>query len=172
MEFKFGSWNLNNRRPTRAHINFLGDQNLNLLAAQEVSEEFHAELSKSKLFDWSVSSQFLRPPRLRDSKTWRRDNSIFGCAPFSLQSSNLITQLPFPETALVSETMSNCARHLTVCSFHIPPGASWEKIKTKTGDAIAEWLAAQQGSLIFGIDANGPRIDHPIPEPSHLYQSS
>ncbi len=58
------------------------------------------------------------------------------------------------------ETTSASGR-LTVCSFHIPPGASWGKIKAETQHAIADWLAAKKGSLIFGIDANSPKVDHP-----------
>jgi hypothetical protein len=50
---------------------------------------------------------------------------------------------------------------MMVCSFHIPPGSSWgSKLKGETQEKIAEWLARQSGSLIFGIDANSPKTDH------------
>jgi len=37
----------------------------------------------------------------------------------------------------------------------------WGKIKLQTLKAIAEWLAKQLGTTIFGIDANCPKSDHP-----------
>jgi Phage integrase family len=52
---------------------------------------------------------------------------------------------------------------LTLCSFHIPPGATWGRIKPQTMKAIAEWLRSQPGSLVVGMDANSPKTDHPDP---------
>jgi hypothetical protein len=50
---------------------------------------------------------------------------------------------------------------VTVCSFHIPPGATWKMIKPQTMKAIAEWLALQSGTVVVGMDANSPKTDHP-----------
>jgi hypothetical protein len=50
---------------------------------------------------------------------------------------------------------------ITFCSFHTPPGATWGRIKPRTLKAIAEWLPAQQGPIVVGIDANTPKTDHP-----------
>jgi hypothetical protein len=51
---------------------------------------------------------------------------------------------------------------MRICSFHTPPGANWGEIKPQTLRAIAEWLAKQRGHIIFGIDANTPKTDHPV----------
>jgi hypothetical protein len=86
--------------------------------------------------------------------------SIFGRAPFDLESAEVLTKLQFPERTLVVRTRS-AAGKATICSFHIPPGASWGIVKPQTEKAIAEWLSAQGGNVIFGIDANTPKTDHP-----------
>src|SRR5215472_17378306 len=54
---------------------------------------------------------------------------------------------------------------LTVCSFHTPPGASWGEVKPSTLTTIAQRLQRQPPPLIFGIDANCLKTDHPD-EPS------
>jgi hypothetical protein len=152
-----------------AYIDFLRSHDIDLLAAQEVSASFHEELSKSNLFEWSVSSLTLRPLRSNEPSARRCGVSIFGRTPFRFTSPHVFSELRFWERALMLEAIFSGA-HLTVCSFHIPPGASWGKEKTKAGDAIADWVSTQQGNLIFGIDANSPRIDHPDPKLSELWR--
>jgi hypothetical protein len=83
--------------------------------------------------------------------------------PFRLDSCQVLQKLHFPERALVAHALCE-STPLTVCSFHIPPGATWGVIKPQTMKAIAEWLGLQPGSLIVGMDANSPKTDHPDPQ--------
>ena len=48
-----------------------------------------------------------------------------------------------------------------MCSFHIPPGSVWGRIKPRTMEEIGRWLAHVDGSILVGIDANAPKVDHP-----------
>jgi hypothetical protein len=80
-----------------------------------------------------------------------------------LLSAELLSQMAFPERALVVRSVADFGK-MTVCSFHIPPGASWGEIKPQTLKAIAEWLTMKSGTIIFGIDANCPKTDHPDPQ--------
>ena len=161
-KFTFGSWNLNNRSLQSGHVELLRTVDCDLLALQEASEGFHSELSKLNLFDWSVSSLTIRPPGVAEGRARRHGCSIFGRRPFQLDSSSVLTKLHLPERALVAHAHSD-STPLTVCSFHIPPGATWGVIKPLTMKAIAEWLALQPGSLVVGMDANSPKTDHPDP---------
>ena len=77
-----------------------------------------------------------------------------------LQSISLVPRLAFPERTLVASLELN-GKLITACSFHTPPGVSWGEVKPRTLKAIARWLARQTGPLIFGIDANCPKTDHP-----------
>jgi hypothetical protein len=65
MTFRFGSWNVNNRRLALAHANVLRSVDCDVLA-QEVSAHFHADLQALGLFAWSVSSLvFAHQERMR-----------------------------------------------------------------------------------------------------------
>lgn len=162
MKFTFGSWNLNKRSLLRGHIELLRTVDCDLLAVQEATERFHSELSQVNLFDWSVSSLTLRPPGVDEGRARRHGCTIFGRRPFRVDSCKVLTELHFPERALVAHALSDSAS-VTVCSFHIPPGATWGTIKPQTMKAIAEWLGSQSGSLVVGMDANSPKTDHPDP---------
>jgi endonuclease/exonuclease/phosphatase family metal-dependent hydrolase len=158
--FKFGSWNVNGRRLKAGHIELLRKTDCDLLALQEATRDFHEELSKSQLFEWSVSSLSLPSSNPGEGQARRLGCSIFGRSPMHLFSSQLLGHLAFPERALVALLGSPPGR-LTVCSFHIPPGANWGEVKPRTVKAIAEWLSLQRASIVFGIDANTPKTDHP-----------
>ncbi|HKD06864.1 MAG TPA: endonuclease/exonuclease/phosphatase family protein [Bryobacteraceae bacterium] len=160
--FTFGSWNVNNRSLQNEHVELLRSVDCDLLSLQEVTPGFHAELSKLDLFDWSESSLSLRRPGTDEGRARRLGCSIFGRRPFRADSSQLLAQLQFPERALVVHALSG-STPLTVCSFHIPPGASWGEIKPRTMKALAEWLGIQSGSVVAGMDANAPKTDHPDP---------
>ena len=85
---------------------------------------------------------------------------MFGADRFKFQSCYLVPRLAFPERTLVA-TVESRGTYITVCSFHIPPGANWREVKTRALKAIARWLPLQPSPLIFGIDANCPKTDHP-----------
>lgn len=163
LPFRFGSWNVNSRRLTAAHIAFLRGHELDLLALQEAPQATHADLLNAGIFDWGVSSLALRPLLAGAEKARSLGVSLFGRSSFKPVSSTLLENLHFPERSLAVHVETK-AGPLAVCSFHIPPGASWGKIKPETQKAIAQWLGQHEGSLIFGIDANAPKQDHPDPE--------
>lgn len=162
MQFKFGTWNVNYCNLKSAHVDLLRRENCHLLALQEVKPHFHKALADVGLFDWSVYSLELRLAGMNDGHARQLGCSIFGRKPFHLESSALLNDLAFPERALVLETTSILG-NMSVCSFHIPPGASWGQIKPQTIKSIATWLSDQTGTRIFGIDANAPKVDHPNP---------
>jgi len=124
MTFKFGSWNVNRRSTTAAHIQFLSEANCDLLAVQEATTKFHTKLSGENLFDWSQSSLKFRQPLENEGIARRLGCSIFGRARFRLESCDVLPDLHFPERALVACTVAE-GKTLTVASFHVPPGASW-----------------------------------------------
>jgi exonuclease III len=160
--FTFASWNVNGRRLTSEHVGLITSVQCGVLALQEVSGAFHAELTSLPLFDWAISSLALRPPGPHEGRSRRLGCSLFGRAPFRLVASGVLGHLAFPERSLVA-IADDGAGPITLGSFHMPPGASWGKIKPATMTAIARWLAEQDGRVILGIDANAPKLDHPDP---------
>ncbi len=100
------------------------------------------------------------PPRQGEGQSRRLGCSLFGTDRFPLEAYSLIPRLVFPERTLLA-TVKAADSPLIVCSFHTPPGASWGEVKPRTLKAIARWLSLQPTPLIFGIDANCPKTDHP-----------
>jgi endonuclease/exonuclease/phosphatase family metal-dependent hydrolase len=160
MRFRFASWNVNNRLLKEGHLDLLQLIRPDLIAFQEVSSSFYSSLTDRGLFAWSVSSLSLRPPPIGEGRSRALGCAIFGGSSFHLLSSSLLPDLDFPERTLAVRVRGTVVP-LTVCSFHIPPGASWGAVKPKTMRSIADWLAHLQGNVIVGIDANAPKIDHP-----------
>jgi endonuclease/exonuclease/phosphatase family metal-dependent hydrolase len=59
---------------------------------------------------------------------------------------------------------------LRVCSFHARPATGGRPGRPPLGYArqlfhrvCADWLAEHNGSMLFGVDANSPYVDHPDP---------
>ncbi|MGH7799912.1 MAG: endonuclease/exonuclease/phosphatase family protein [Thermodesulfobacteriota bacterium] len=160
MRIKFASWNVNNRLLQESHLELLSKVNSDILAFQEVNPKFYNALSNTNLFTFSVFSPLLR----RHHKTYRKARrlgcALFGKTPFTIVSSFLLDDVPFPERALVVRLKSpEC--FITACSFHTPPGASWGELKPESHKILAMWLSSQKNRFILGIDANAPKTDHP-----------
>jgi endonuclease/exonuclease/phosphatase family metal-dependent hydrolase len=160
MKLRFASWNVNNRNPTRRHVEIFWDVRPDILALQEVCPAFHDALASEDVFAWDAFSLKLRPASKSEGRSRRLGCSLLGTARFRLCSCSLVPRLVFPERTLVATVEAN-GGVVTVCSFHTPPGASWGEVKPRTLKAIAQWLRRQPPPLIFGIDANCPKMDHP-----------
>src|SRR5215831_2197628 len=160
MEFRFASWNVNFRNLDAEHLTVFRKVHANLIALQEVSQNFHRSLSASELFAWSFYSLELMAgePVLEKARTL--GCSIFGRTPFTSVNAAIVPGLAFPERSLVV-SLQVVGKQLTACAFHIPPGSNWKESKPQTMESIARWLAAQPTPLMFGIDANAPKTDHP-----------
>ena len=48
----------------------------------------------------------------------------------------------------------------TACVFHAPPDSSHGKIKPQSMVSVANWLSAQEGPILLGMDANAPKEDY------------
>jgi len=160
MKIRFASWNVNNRNPTARHVEILQRARPDILALQEVCPALHDALVAEGLFAWDAFSLKLRPPREGEGRSRRLGCSLLGSARSRLRSCSLVPELTFPERTLVATT-EGAGGVVMVCSFHTPPGASWGEVKPRTLKAIAEWLSQQGTPMVFGIDANCPKTDHP-----------
>jgi endonuclease/exonuclease/phosphatase family metal-dependent hydrolase len=160
MKIRFASWNVNNRKLIAPHLEIFRAVRPDVMALQECSAAFHDALAANDVFACGASSLELRPPRQVEGRSRRLGCSLFAARPLQITACSLVPRLAFPERTLVATVRSRGAI-LTVCSFHAPPGASWGSIKPRTLRTIARWLVAQPAPLVFGIDANCPKTDHP-----------
>jgi exonuclease III len=160
MKLRFASWNVNNRNATAGHFAILRRARPDILALQEASPSLHAQILAKRMFAWGLSSLELRPPRTTEGRSRRLGCSLFGSPRFALRSVSTVPTLEFPERSLIARAQS-AGGAITVCSFHTPPGTNWGEVKPCTLTTIAQWLSKQRAPLIFGIDANCPKTDHP-----------
>jgi hypothetical protein len=137
---------VNNRNFRDTHAELLRKIDTDLLALQEVSPGFYQELTDTGLFDWSAFSLSLRPPQREEGRSRRLGCAVFARSPFQIYSAQLIEELPFPERALIVKI--NSAVEMMMCSFHTPPGASWEKLSRKHyGRSPSGWGAKRPHHL-------------------------
>ena len=156
MKIKFASWNINYRNLTKKHLDFIKITGCDVIALQECKQSFFDDLKDEQLFPFGNFSLDFRPPQAEDGKSRN-----LGCAIFSrhkLKDSFVIQEVPFPERTLVTKCELGESL-IQFCSFHIPPGSSWGKIKPLTFKILAKWLKAQETPIVLGMDANAPKSD-------------
>ena len=127
-----------------------------MIALQECKQSFFDDLKDEQSFPIRYFSLDFRPPQAEDGKSRN-----LGCAIFSrhkLKDSFVIQEVPFPERTLVTKCELGESL-IQFCSFHIPPGSSWGKIKPLTFKILAKWLKAQETPIVLGMDANAPKSD-------------
>lgn len=86
MEIRLVNWNLNCFRRLTGQALLIGQLNCDLVTLQEVTEQHYQNLVNTNLFDWSVFSLTLRPPKVDEGKARRLGCAIFGKKPFCLSS--------------------------------------------------------------------------------------
>jgi hypothetical protein len=72
----------------------------------------------------------------------------------------LLDDLPLPERIMVAR-MSLGGTETHIASFHAPPGVNWHLKKPQQAVRFARWLSNVEGPVLFGADANTPKIDAP-----------
>ena len=160
MNIRFVSWNIHRKNHITPMFELLHGISGDLVALQEVTISAYQQLVESKLFAWSTFSLDLRPPQANEGQGRRLGCALLGQACFRYKSSFLLEDAPLPERALIAE-VETLTGPLTLCSFHTPPGATWQNKKPQALVTLAKWLARQQTRVVVGIDANAPRNDHP-----------
>ena len=156
MKLNFASWNINYRNFTSKHLDFINSTDCDVIALQECKQSFFDDLKQKKLFSFGDFSLVLHPPPAEGGKSRN-----LGCAIFSkhkIKTSFVIQEVAFPERTLVTQCKFGESL-IQFCSFHIPPGSSWGKIKPQTFKILAKWLKAQKNRMVLGIDANAPKSD-------------
>ncbi|MFO0995308.1 MAG: hypothetical protein U1F33_01395 [Alphaproteobacteria bacterium] len=159
-KLRYASWNLNGRTKLTGQQTLLEEAAPDIFACQEVTSTLFEKLMATRFFDWGACSLELRPPRIGEGRGRQLGCALFGKLPLKVLEFSILDSVPFPERTIVALIEAPWGRFRS-CSFHVPPGASWGKLKPQTAVEIARWLSAQVEPTIFGIDANAPKTDHP-----------
>jgi endonuclease/exonuclease/phosphatase family metal-dependent hydrolase len=140
-----------------------------ILALQEVTERGFQFFRAQPIFGVSAHSVALRPVGPGEAARRGRGCAILVSPHLALSDVRLLDGLPAPERSLIATVRAEAGRGFQVGSFHAPPGATWHEAKPETFRLIARFLAEQEGPVVFGMDANSPKVDHPDFSKSRWY---
>lgn len=124
---------------------------------QEVNPNSIKVLCEAAGLTWWKLAVDLRKPEAGDRPVRRRGVAVAGIGPEPSKVKILAT-LPLPERTLICRLRLG-GTDTTVASYHAPPGVSWKEKKPQQAVGFARWLAATQGPVLFGADANTPSVD-------------
>ena len=151
-------WNLDGRARPKSQPEYLARIAPDVALLAEVTEPHFEAILKSGAFAWGEFSLSIRPPRKDEGRSRRLGCALFGRQHLTASDMRLL-DLPFAERSLVASIEGNGIT-FAVCVFHAPPGASHGKIKPQSMVSVADWLSAQDGPILLGMDANAPKEDH------------
>lgn len=166
-ELKFGTWNLdvfrNSRAAMEAKLELLekhfGNET-SIVALQEVSRTLYRHLLRSGQFDWAYFSLLHRPAGASEAKNRRMGCVLAGDLPVEPLEVGVIDRLPLPERSLVGTFRLN-GTEFVAASLHSLTGVGYGAAKTAAFRTITDWLVDEDRPILFGIDANTPEVDHP-----------
>jgi hypothetical protein len=157
------SWNLNRRvgDAVRRQGEFLSslEPPPSAVMLQEVNPRSIELMCERAGLDWFRLAVDLREPEPSDTRVRRLGVALAGrgAAPHSV---SILEGVPFPERT-IHAVIDITGATIALASYHAPPGVSWLEKKPKQAVAFANWLAALEGPVILGADANTPLVDHP-----------
>jgi endonuclease/exonuclease/phosphatase family metal-dependent hydrolase len=164
------SWNVafSGRKTAKRQGDLLRELDPNLMLLQEVNPASSMVLHEAAGADWMESAIDLHTSDPAASPVRRRGVAIAGRG-LPLRRKWLLPsrwwqpdQIPLaqPERILLVETETEGTAFVAV-SYHAPPGVSYKIVKPRQAVAFASWLSEQKEPLLFGADANTPKIDAP-----------
>jgi endonuclease/exonuclease/phosphatase (EEP) superfamily protein YafD len=157
------SWNINHRGPQAAERqgDLLRELAPHLMLLQEVNPNSSEILRKAAGADWMVKAIDLRTGEPDDTLVRRRGVAIAGRGLPDPRRKWLLNGIRLPERVLFVETQTAEGTPFIAASYHAPPGVTWKIVKPRQAVAFVSWLSGHAGPLLFGADANTPRIDAP-----------
>jgi hypothetical protein len=190
VQLRVVSWNLD-ARPTGlldAKVALLRKLAPDLALLQEVRRPVYKTLlphalahermfERTRLFSWGTLSTDLSDPPGNDR---RLGCAILGVPATALLSARLLPAAVFPvvgaghlrflHRTVTAHVAVPGGRTITAGSFHARPAVSPETDANRPAfhAGIAAWLAAQPGTVIVGMDAGAPEVDHPDPARSEF----
>jgi len=143
-------------------LGLLADQNADILLLQDVGLSAVRAVVESHLWG-DVADTWSSP--CSSQPIARRG----GCLIATADGWVLTSALPVQHVLLPSRSLAVTAAHggatLTLLSCYAPTNTGPGR-KERPGyfSALAAWLSAVPGPVVLGMDANGPRVDHPAIE--------
>jgi endonuclease/exonuclease/phosphatase family metal-dependent hydrolase len=154
------SWNVNFRiGAARAQGELLAslDPPPDLVLLQEVNRHSAATLRDAAGLAWIECAVEVSDREPGETTGPRRGVAIAGrTAP--LQHARVLSTAPVPERVLVGAVQVD-GTPITVASYHALPGVTWRAKKAVQAVEFAHTLTPLDGLVLFGADANTPKVD-------------
>jgi len=160
MELRFITWNLKGGDPRQLELLEALVTDKCVVALQEVSPSFVEPLHRWEHLDWMRCAFELRPPRKYDGKNRELATVVGATGGMHPIGMELVPDTLLPERTL-AVTVQSPAGPFVACSFHALAGTSFRTGKILMFRALTRWLEAQTLPVVFGVDRNAPKTDHP-----------
>jgi len=167
MRLRIASWNIRGMPHPTDQVRLLDDQHADIVLLQDVGPSAVRAVADSRLWNHVMDTWLLpRPP----GAIIRRG----GCLIAATDDWVLLPVLPVQHVLLSSRSLAVTATHreaaLTLLSWYAPTNTGPGR-KERSGyfSALAAWLSTVSSPIVLGMDANGPRVDHPDIEQSRWW---
>lgn len=155
------SWNVAGRCNDNM-IRLLVEDAPDLVLLQEVTEGVWPDYCAALSTYWKAFSLYLAPKPASLGRRYGLGVAVFGAPTTSCRLVHLpLPDLVQPERLLAVEVWPvGHAAPLTVLNYHALHGGHGA-VKPQASAQVGQWLEEEQGTVLLGMDANSPDIDHP-----------
>jgi exonuclease III len=164
MRLRIASWNVRGMPHPADQLRLLADQNSDILLVQDVGPSAVRAVADSHL--WDHIADTWSPPHPPGTIVRRGGCLIAATGEWVLGSA-----LPVPDLLLSNRALTVTASRgqaiVTLLSCYAPTNTGpGRKQRPTYFAALAAWLSTVSAPIVLGMDANGPRVDHPDIEQS------
>lgn len=159
------TWNTA-RRSRPEMVDLLTHADVDVLCLQEVTVDTWSAFAAVEGWTGHAFGLQHRPRAVGEGQGRSLGAAIFVRTPAGVLESGVIDSagIAQPERVVTAVTRTPCcSARLTLLSYHALNGEKGADglNKPRTTGAVARWLGGTSGSVIAGMDANSPAIDHP-----------
>ena len=159
MRLRIASWNVRGMPHPADQLGLLADQHPDILLLQDVGPSTVHAVADSHLWDHIADTWSLPHPPVSITRRG-------GCLIAASSDWVLTPALSVPDVLLSSRSLAVTAAHggtaLTLLSCYAPTNTGPGKTeRPRAFSALADWLSSAPCPVVLGMDANGPRVDHP-----------
>ncbi|MCX6083940.1 MAG: hypothetical protein NT102_03130 [Caldiserica bacterium] len=159
MRLRIASWNVRGMPHPADQLGLLADQYPDILLLQDVGPSAVRAVMDSRL--WSCVADTWSLPRSSQAVT-RRGGCLITAADGWLLTSAASVSGDLSSNRALAVTATHGGTVLTLLSCYSPTNTGpGRKERPDTFNTLAAWLAALPAPVVLGMDANGPRVDHP-----------
>ena len=141
-------------------LELLAEQHADVVLLQDVGLSAVLAVADSHMWNSIVDSWSVLP---RSSAVPRRGGCLIAAADsWSLRSTLAVPDALGPRRRALTVTATHDGAALTILSCYAPTNTG-QGTKDRSGyfSAVASWLSTMSAPVVLGMDANGPRVDHP-----------